>query len=412
MLNRRRFLQSSALVSLAPLLPSMLARTARAARAAADNRALVVIQLDGGNDGLNTVVPYADEEYAKARVKLRLEADKLHKLDANLALHPNMRAAKELFDDGRLMVVSGVGYPNPNRSHFESMKIWHTARALDAQGDGQGWLGRALDRATTESAAKPQSATAVFVGGQEPPVALWGRSSEVVSLTDADDLELQLSIDVVKPAAAPQLAPDASPGKTDPLTEAFVAREVLSAYAAAQDFQTRRNSAMSENAAKYPDTQLASQLKLVSQLIKANSQARVYYAVQPGYDTHSSQLYVHGQLLRELANALQAFLNDLKTAGLDDRVVVLAFSEFGRRVKENDSAGTDHGVAGPVFLAGASVAGGVVGAAPNLSDLIDGDLKTEHDFRQVYATLLDKWLGVPSKEVLGAAYEHLPILRG
>jgi uncharacterized protein (DUF1501 family) len=402
MLNRRRFLQSSALVSLSPLLPSILARTARAAGAAKDARALVVIQLDGGNDGVNTVVPFADDEYAKARVKLRLESDKLHKLDAQVALHPNMRAAKELFDDGRLTVIQGVGYPNPNRSHFESMRIWHTARALDPSADGYGWLGRTLDR-ETEAAAKQKAATAIYVGQQDPPVALWGRKSEVISLADEDDLELQLALDPARPAAA---------GVADRSVDQFVAREVLSAYEAAHDFHEQRARANGTSAGKYPDTQLASQLKLVSQLLKTNSQARVFYAIQPGYDTHSAQIYTHGQLLRGLADALKAFLNDLKAAQLDDRVVVLAFSEFGRRVKENDSAGTDHGTAGPVFLAGAPVAGGVIGAAPNLSELVDGDLKTELDFRQVYATLLDTWLGVPSKDVLAATFDHVPILRG
>ncbi|HEY2837997.1 MAG TPA: DUF1501 domain-containing protein [Pirellulales bacterium] len=407
MLSRRKFLRSSALFSLAPLLPSILARTARAAGAAPDARALVVIQLDGGNDGLNTVVPYADDGYAKARVKLRLEVNKLHKLDDHAALHPSMRAAKELFDDGRLAIVHGVGYPNPNRSHFESMKIWHTARALDAQGDGNGWLGRTLDRMPADVKQKP--ATAIFVGQQDPPVALWGRKSETIALSDEDDLKLQLAIP--PPRAGSEKTAEA--GSLDQ----FVAREVLSAYSAAQDFGERRARAAGARAAgagaeKYPDTQLATQLKLISQLLQGDSQARVYYAIQSGYDTHSSQLYPHGQLLRELAEGMKAFLNDLKRAGLDDRVVVLAFSEFGRRVAENDSQGTDHGTAGPVFVAGQPVKAGLIGAAPNLADLQDGDLKTQHDFRQVYATLLDDWLGVSSGEVLGAKFERLQILRG
>jgi len=406
MWNRRQFLQSSALVSLSPLLPSLFARTARAAGVTPDARALVVIQLDGGNDGVNTVVPYANDEYAKARVKLRLETDKLHKLDGRVALHPSMRAAKELFDDGRLAIIQGVGYPNPNRSHFESMKIWHTARALDAQGDGLGWLGRSLDQQTL-AATQQKASTAVFVGRQDPPVALWGRKSEIVSLADADDLELQLAMDPPRQYTGADSA-------TDPASsvDQFVAREVLSAYTAARDFHERRTGAKENGAARYPDTQLASQLKLISQLLQSDSQARVFYAIQPGYDTHAGQLYTHGQLLRALSDAIKAFLNDLQAAKLDDRVVVLAFSEFGRRVKENDSGGTDHGTAGPVFLAGAPIAGGVIGAAPNLSDLTDGDLKTEYDFRQVYATLLDRWLEVPSKAVLGDAYDHLPILRG
>jgi len=406
MLSRRSFLQSSAIVSLTPLLPAIVARTARAAGAAPDARALVVIQLDGGNDGINTVVPYADDNYAKARVRLRLEMEKLHKLNDYAALHPNMKGAKELFDDGRLAIVQGVSYPNPNRSHFESMKIWQTAnREADLTG-GDGWLGRALDRQIAADAQhKPKHS--IYVGAQETPVALWGRQSEAVAMTREDDLELQLKIGVA-------MFTDGSAGVGNPgadrAVDQFVVREVLSAYDAARQFQERRARAPAETGATYPDTQLATQLRLVSQLLKADSPARVYYAMQTGYDTHSSQLDTHSQLLRELSEAMKTFLNDLKSAQLDDRVVVLAFSEFGRRVAENDSAGTDHGTAGPVFLAGTPVRGGLIGGPPMLADLQEGDLKSQHDFRQVYATLLDNWLGVSSKEVLGAAFEHLPIL--
>jgi uncharacterized protein (DUF1501 family) len=400
MLSRRRFLQTSSLVSLSPLLPCILGNTARAAAAAPDSRALVVIQLDGGNDGLNTVVPFADDGYAKARDKLRLETGELHKLDDRVALHRSMKAAKGLFDDGRLCVVQGVGYPNPDRSHFRSMRIWQTATFDDGQHNSYGWLGRTLDQPAPMNHGGP--AKAIYVGDQETPVALWSRRSEATALASAEDLELTL-----KPSTA--ASPPDSKGHGPALGQ-FVSKQVLSAYAAADEFARNRAGKQTASVSTYPDTTLGSNLRLISELLQSGAQSRVYYAIQGGYDTHSAQLYPHSRLLREFSDALAAFLNDLKAAKLDDRVVVLAFSEFGRRVKENDSQGTDHGTAGPVFLAGSPVRGGLVGNAPDLANLDGGDLNMQIDFRQVYATILDDWLEVDSKNVLGASFEKLRVL--
>ncbi len=397
MLSRRKFLQTSSLVSLSPVLPYLLRNTARAAGAAPDSRALVVIQLDGGNDGLNTVVPFADDGYGQNRDKLRLELDKLHKLDDRVALHPSMGAAKELFDDGRLCIVQGVGYPNPDRSHFRSMRIWQTAQFDDDRHDSYGWLGTALDRSAEPGAA----ANAIYVGEQQTPVALWSRRSTATALSIADDLMLSLPIAATPPPAADEASPNLSQ---------FVARQVLSAYAAADDFARRQSGLPATSQGDYPDTSLASHLKLVAQLLKSGAESRVYYTIQSGYDTHSSQLYTHYRLLREFAGALKAFLDDLKSAGLDDRVIVLAFSEFGRRVEENDSQGTDHGTAGPVFLAGSQVKSGLVGNAPDLVNLDGGDLRMQVDFRQVYAAILDDWLNVRSKDVLGESFKRLGVL--
>ncbi len=348
MLSRRKFLQASSLVSLSPLLPGFLSRTARAAGAAPDERVLVVIQLDGGNDGLNTVVPFADDGYGRARDKLRLKTAELHKLDDRVGLHPRMRAAKELFDDGRLCVVQGVGYPNPDRSHFRSMRIWQTAR-FDLEGnEGYGWLGGALDQQ-----AGPQASAAIYVGQQEAPLALWSRRSATTTLATAADLQLDLP---ARPSAGPAASDDAS-------LEQFVCKQTLSAYAAAEEFARQESRLSSDGGADYPDTALAARLKLVGQLLKCGSQSRVFYTIQSGYDTHSAQLYTHSQLLREFSDATRSFLDDLKSAKLDGRVLVLAFSEFGRRVAENESQGTDHGTAGPVFLAGTPARGGLVGSA-------------------------------------------------
>ncbi len=399
MSSRRRFLQSSALLSLSPWLPSFLGSTARAAGAATDAKALVVIQLDGGNDSLNTVVPHRDDAYARARTELRLPSKSLHPLDDHLALHPSMKAMKDLYDDGRLTVVQNVGYPNPDRSHFRSMRIWQTAQLDDSQHNDYGWLGRTFDiRAAQRS--EPSFADAVFVGQEDCPIALWGRRSTAISMARADDLSLGLGgLDTGTP---PAFVPSGS-------LRDFVSRQVLSAYAAAKEF-TSQPSPSSASATPYPDTPLASRLWLVLRCLQTQAHARVYYLVQPGYDTHATQLNMHAQLLREFSEALRAFLDDLRACRLDDRVVVLAFSEFGRRVQENESHGTDHGAAGSVFLAGRPVQGGIVGSAPDLSNLDRGDLKVLLDFRQVYATILHQWLSVTPQDVLGSKFATLPLL--
>lgn len=391
MFSRRTFLQKSSIVSLAPVLPHVFGRTANAAKLEADEKVLIVIQLDGGNDGLNTVIPFADDGYGKARKKLRIPTKDILKIDDHVGLHPSMRSAKTLFDDGRLSIVQDVGYPNPNRSHFTSMKIWQTARFDVDQHNDNGWLGRTLDLKSFEG-----KKSAIFVGQQETPVALWGRKSEAISLSRSSDL--QLALDPLKPE-------NKSETKSD--LEQFVSRQVLSAYASAEEF--KRQGAGISNESKYPTTRLGSQLKLVSQLLKSGSRSRIYYTSQSGYDTHSSQLFSHSRLLREYADALKALLDDLKEAGLDDRVVVMTFSEFGRRIGENNSEGTDHGTAGPVFLAGTPVKGGLLGNPPNLSDAVDGDLKVQQDFRSIYATILDQWLNVDPGSVLGSDHAALSL---
>lgn len=395
-LNRRQFLKRSALVSLSPLVPAFLARSVAAADARPDDRTLVVIQLDGGNDGLNTVVPFADELYAKNRKELFLKPAEVLKLDAHVGLHPQMKPAADLFESGRLAVVQGVGYPNPNRSHFESMAIWHHARIASDDHDGIGWLGR-----TADSWTKPggPASGSIYVGAEAPPVALRGRRANLLSLENEADLKLAAA--VVPQPAAPSAANDLN---------AFVHRAVDQSYAAALQFSDSPNAQAGANDG-YPGSKLGQKLRLISRLLKLGGGTRIYYASQSGYDTHSVQAYQHGQLLRELAGALKAFLDDLRAAKLDGRVVVLAFSEFGRRVDENASAGTDHGAAGPIFLAGSPVRGGVLNRHPSLADLDAGDLKMQVDFREIYATLVQNWLSVPPDPILREPFAPFDCLR-
>ncbi|HEX7449545.1 MAG TPA: DUF1501 domain-containing protein, partial [Pirellulales bacterium] len=373
MLDRRDLLRRSSLIALAPTVPGFLQRLARAAEEKKDDRILVVVQLDGGNDGVNTVVPYRDEGYAKHRDKLRLNVANLHKLSDDVALHPTMRAAADLVESGRLAIVQGVGYPNPNRSHDVSMAIWHTARFDRADHKSYGWIGRALDEAPPSN-----SASAMLVGDGALPGALVARRSIAASFSRLDELAIQ------NPAArehSDTRGDEAGDGLAD-----FVRRATLDAYTTAD--RVTAAAGRERGKASYPSSELAQHLAMVARLIEADMPTRVYYAVHRGYDTHAVQLSTQGRLLRELSEALKAFLDDLKTAGLDDRVLVLCFSEFGRRVAENASQGTDHGTAGPVFLAGSRVRAGLHGATPNLADLVGGDLRMSLDFRQVYAAIL------------------------
>jgi uncharacterized protein (DUF1501 family) len=387
MLTRRAFLKSTSLLALAPTLPVFLARTARAADPMKAAPVLVVVQLDGGNDALNTVVPHADPEYAKLRPTLKIAAKDLVKVNDSVGLHPSLKPLAGLLEKGRLAVVPGVSYPNPNRSHFRSMAIWQTARFDPEDHKGYGWLGRALDTVGGNSA---------LVGAGAVPTTLNARRSVTLSLSRPDDLLLA--------DAATAKAALGGEAKDDLL--AFVRRQAADGYGAADKLadQARASDAV------YPGTRLAEKLRLAAGLLKSDLGARVFYTTQGSYDTHASQNFNHAGLLREFAGSVEAFFADLDKAKLSDRVVLLAFSEFGRTIKENGSAGTDHGTAGCVFVAGGALKGGLVGTMPSLTDLDQGEPKMTTDFRGIYATILDKWLNCPGEQVLGGKFEHLPLL--
>jgi uncharacterized protein (DUF1501 family) len=389
MFTRREFLQASSLLALAPSVPLFVARTARATPADKDRRVLVVVQLDGGNDALNTVVPYADPNYEKLRPKLKLNPKTLVKLSDSLGLHPALRPLDKLLQAGQLSVVPGVGYPNPNRSHFASMAVWHTARLDEEEQKGYGWIGRALD---------PSAGMSCLVGGAVPG-ALRGSRSAAVTLSRVEEVLL------ADPAAARQ---SHGPEPGDDL-RAFVRRQAVDAHATACRLA---QLAGGDDGGRYPGTALAERLQLVARLLKADLGARVFYTLQGGYDTHASQQFSHATLLSEFAGAVAAFFDDLAAARLADRVTVLAFSEFGRTIKENGSAGTDHGTAGVVFLAGPGVISGMAGTMPSLNDLDGGEPKMTTDFRQVYAAVLEDWLGLPAQVALAGAFAKLALFRG
>jgi uncharacterized protein (DUF1501 family) len=400
MLSRRDFVKTSlsgaSLFAMAPAIPGFLAATARAAAPLQDGRVLVVVQLDGGNDGINTIVPLKDEGYARSRKALRLKARELLKVNDIVGLHPSLSKAARLLERGELAIVQGVGYPNPSRSHFQSMAIWHSARRDPEEHRGPGWLGRAFD----ERLAAGDASGTTFVGAGPPPAALNGRRSVPATLDRLEDLALK-----GEPGARATIAE--APSGDD--LGAFVRRTALEAYTAAHHVaeMTRGRRSADEGS----DGGLAGRLSLIARLVKSGARARVYYTQQGSYDTHASQLRTHADLLFELSEALSTFQADLEASGLADRVLVLCFSEFGRRVTENGSDGTDHGTAGPVLLLGKHVRAGLVGETPNLLDLEDGDLKVHVDFRRIYAAILQDWLALPSAGALGGRFDPLPLLQ-
>lgn len=390
--GRRVFLKHSAIVSLAPCIPTFLKRSLSAAETKPDDRILVIIQLDGGNDGLNTVIPFQDELYKKHRPSLQIDASRVLKIDSELGLNPTMRSAADLLEDGRLAIVQNVGYPNPNRSHFQSMAIWHHGQPDLERHDSLGWVGKTLD----SRHASAGHAHSLFVGDIEVPVALLGRRSQVVAIAEESDLA---SFSVPQHAGV-QLEDELS---------SFVSKSFESSYDAVRKFQKLRQT--ETTGVQYPTASFGQRMKLISQMIKINNGASVFYVSQPGYDTHAGQSIPHGQLLGLLSDSLKAFLDDMRDSGLEDRIAVLCFSEFGRRVQENSAQGTDHGAAGPVFIAGRGVLGGLHGSAPNLSGLANGDLKHQFDFRQVYTSLLNRWLNMDASNVFEETYQEIDLFR-
>jgi uncharacterized protein (DUF1501 family) len=385
MLTRRSFLQSSSLLALAPTVPVFITRTAKAAGTEKDSHVLVVVQLDGGNDALNTLISLKNDAYAKLRPRLKIADTDAIKLSDEFGLHPSFRQAQTLIKAGHLLAVPGVGYPNPSRSHFDSMAIWQTARTDPEEYKGYGWLGRTLDTIGGDS----------YTISNDVPRTLRGRRSAAIALTRLEDLTLA-DAGTVKNATGPESQQDLL---------AFVRRHAVDGTAAADKMAAM---AKSTDGANYPGNALGERLKLIAGLLKADLGTRVFYTTQGSYDTHATQQFTHSNLLFEFAGAVNAFFADLKNAKLADRVTLLAFSEFGRTIKENGSIGTDHGTAGVTFLCGPNVKGGVVGTLPSLTDLDKGEPKMTTDFRRVYATILDDWLGVKGN-VLDGAHEKLKL---
>jgi uncharacterized protein (DUF1501 family) len=416
-LNRREFLRTglgaSPLLACGATVPAFLARSASALalKQAKKGNILVVVQLDGGNDGLNTVVPYRDDDYRKHRPRLNLAGDsRLHKIDDRIAFHPSLTGFARLLEEQRLALVQSVGYPNPNRSHFESMTIWQTAR-LKPDLAVPGWLARRVDRQRLAAGA---DAPALHIGERASPHALAGGQRPVPSVASLDQFRRRLGTPETAGAQEQRAALDQiaaqDRGAPGSLLQ-FIERSTLLTYASS----ARVEAALGRGtkSARYPESvALAQRLRSIAQLIKAGLTTSIYYTQFDNFDTHANQLNTHSFLLQQVGQSLKAFLDDLKQSGESGRVLVLVFSEFGRRLRENASAGTDHGTAAPVFLLGSAVRPGVHGPYPNLQELdASGDPMFAIDFRSVYATILDRWLHCPSEQVLDEKWPALRLLR-
>ena len=431
--TRREFLSRGITpASAAATVPAFLQRSAFGLTHAAlgmtsipgvpEGNVLVVIQLGGGNDGLNTVVPYGDPTYYKARASIGIPESRVLKFgNTGIGLHPSLRGLMDLYDNGLLGVVQGVGYPNPNRSHFKSMDIWHTA---DTSATGHGWLGRYLDseccgfgKGESGTAAgappadpDPQAAIAI---GRDAPLAMQGAVAKPIAFENTD-LFRWMGQDVHRSLVAPYdtITRRGVVTGTDSGTNAgFLMRTALDAQVSSDRI---RKAVAQRPLVQYPGGDLARQLAMVASMIRAGLSTRVYYVTMGGFDTHAGQGGEngrHAQLLGQFSGALKAFYDDLKEQGNDSRVLTMSFSEFGRRVYQNASQGTDHGTAAPMFLAGPMVRAGLLGAYPSLTDLDDGDLKFTTDFRAVYGGVLQGWLKADPRKVLDSPVRPLDVLK-
>jgi uncharacterized protein (DUF1501 family) len=408
-MRRREFLKVSAvgstLVAFDGILPNFLGRTAAQApsaeRAGARDTILVVVQLTGGNDGLNTVIPFNDADYA--RLRPTLGQTNYHRINDRVAFHSSMNGLHSLLQDNAVCVVQGVGYPNPSQSHFRSMDIW---QAASTERDlTEGWVGKALRHI-------PAAASFHLANQNEAaPLALTGAPARVPSIGTLDDFQLRIEASNAADRRQQRQLLDrvSQPADSQPSLLDFVQRTAVQTYASSRRLQEIGRNYQPRST--YPQSALGNHLRLAAQLIDAGLGARLFYVTLDGFDTHAGQAGPHANLLRDVSDSITAFYRDLAARGHQDRLLIMTFSEFGRRARENGSRGTDHGSGAPMILVGGRVRCGVVGEHPSLSSLEDGNLRHHTDFRQVYATILDRWLGVPSRQVLGQEYRPVDVLR-
>ncbi len=411
LISRRQFLKTSIVaVPVAAAMPAVFSRAVAAAiheqpssTAPLGNRALVIVQMAGGNDGLNTVIPANDSRYYELRGSLAIAPDDVLRIDGQTGFHPSLAAFKDLWDEGVLAVVEGVGYPDQSFSHFESMDIWQTAQT--GRRDYEGWLGRYLDGI----AAEQEDAFLALVADKRMPRAMVTPNVAVPLVESVDAYQLQ---DDPRNAWNRQARTEAllglyasAPGAT---RFGVLLDNTLQAARRSSD-AVQQAHARYEPAVEYGESALAQGLRLVAEAIDADLGLRVGHVRIGGFDTHAAQEGRHEVLLAEMADAMLAFYRDLQAHGHENDVVTMTWSEFGRRVTGNASDGTDHGSAGPMFVAGAPVGGGFYGERPSLATLDENNLRFTTDFRQVYASVLEDWLGAPSQDVLGGRFERLPL---
>lgn len=368
-------------------------------------RSVVVVQLSGGNDALNTVIPYNNELYYDNRPFVNIEQDRVLKIDDELGFNPSMAPMKRLYDEGKVAVISGVGYPSPNRSHFRSMDVWHTA---DNENVGQeGWLGKAIRDIDP-------SGENVLTGvnfGRGLPRALYAKGVPVASV---GNLETYGLFPDIKDENARNMALEAFSqmygGAGKDMISEFITQTGTDALKGADILRSAPRKYSSS--VEYADNPIAQNMKSIAQVIGADLGTRVYYTQHGSFDTHASELTSHAKLWNDLSTAMGDFMDDLKEQGKDEEVVVLMFSEFGRRIKDN-GAGTDHGSGGVAFVVGNPVQGGTYGQFPSLDDdkQVEGDMAFSNDFRSTYSTLMDQWMELDPVSIANGTFEQFGFIK-
>jgi len=389
-MKRRDFIRNSALVSGAFMVPAFLKPfEAMAQSQISGYKNLVIIQLSGGNDGLNTIVPYGNDIYYQKRNTIAIKKPDIITLDDMQGLNPALSSLKEIYDQGWMSVINSVGYPNPDRSHFRSMDIWQTASDSD-QFLTNGWIGRYLD---SNCQVNKNPYTAIEVD-DTLSLAMKGAKMKGVAVQDPEKLYQTTREPFFKDLVHEHNSADLNEDNLG-----YLYKTMIDSYSSADYI---RNTSKTYNVTgQYPATQLGNQLKTVSKFINSGLQTRVYYVSLSGFDTHIRQQDQQARQLKIYGDAVAAFVKDLKQTGKLDDTMVMTFSEFGRRVEQNASDGTDHGTANNILVYGGKLKkAGIYNNAPDLATLEDGDLKYEIDFRDVYATLLDKWLDMNNSQVL------------
>jgi uncharacterized protein (DUF1501 family) len=398
-MRRRDFLKNTALASGAFLIPAFLKPLEALAKSDVTGyKNLVIIQLSGGNDGLNTIIPYGNDIYYQKRSTIAINQADIIKLNDMQGLNPSLSALKEIYDQGWMSIINSVGYPNPDRSHFRSMDIWQTASDSN-QFLTTGWIGRYLD-SNCQTCKNPYTAIEV---DDTLSLAMKGATKKGIAVQDPNKLYQETREPFFK-----GLVHDNS----EHLNEdnlGYLYKTMIETYSSADYIQ--QTSKTYNVTAQYPATQLGNQLKTVSKFINSGLNTRVYYVSLSGFDTHVGQQNQQNRQLQVYGDAVAAFIKDLKQSAKLDDTLVMTFSEFGRRVEQNASNGTDHGTANNIMLFGGKLKkAGIFNDAPNLTDLDNGDLKYKIDFRDVYATLLDKWLDINNSQVLNKTFNGLAFI--
>ena len=369
-----------------------------------NGKSVVVLQLSGGNDALNTVIPYNDERYYDNRPFVNIPQDEVLRLDDKLGLNPSLAPIKALWDEGKVALINGVGYPNPNRSHFRSMDVWHTAES--EQIAEEGWLGKAI----RELDPKGDNVLTGVNFGRGLPRALYAKGVPVASV---GNLETYGLFPDIKDEATRNLALEAFSqmygGSGKDVIANFISQTGTDALKGADILRVAPRKYTS--GVEYADNPIAQNMKAIAQVMTADLGTRVYYTQHGSFDTHASELASHAKLWQDVSGAVSDFMDDMREHGKEDDVVVLLFSEFGRRIRDN-GAGTDHGSGGVAFVIGGEVNGGMYGDFPSLAEdrQLEGDLRFSNDFRSTYSTIADRWLGIDPALATNGQYEQFDFL--